>query len=35
MAVDLLCKAIDNNDEQQEECILPVEIVERESVATV
>ena len=35
MAVDLLCKAIDGKDEQQEECVLPVEIVERESVASV
>lgn len=35
MAVDLLCKAIDGKNEQQEACILPVEIVARESVASV
>ncbi len=33
MAVDLLCKAIDNKEVEQEECVLPVEVVERESVA--
>lgn len=34
MAVDMLCKTIDNKEIKKEECILPVEVVERESVAS-
>lgn len=35
MAVDMLSKAIGEKEMQQEECVLPVEVVERESVASV